>query len=183
MARHAGGIQVDGSLAIGGQGAAVPLAPLQGMVHVAENHQRYRPLATDPFNRQGQVLIAPVTGLLLPVAATGIGGFTAQAGWTAMGQQHQGQGWIGRQGGCGYALGGVMQAEGAKGGEHRLGEMKAATGTGRPGTHHRQPGGAQFPQLPAAVQLRQGVDLHPEGATTGIFAGVVVAEDAGHRHR
>jgi hypothetical protein len=88
---HTGRIQIKGAGAVGAKGAAQAIAALEGVVHVAEHHQRQRPPDTDLTDRQGQVLIAPVAGVLLPVTAAGIGRLAAQARGAAVGQQHERQ--------------------------------------------------------------------------------------------
>ncbi len=58
--------------------------------------------------------------------------------------------------------------------------MEAATGTGGAAAHHGKPGGMKLPQAPAAMPIPEGIELTAQGAATGVAAGVVVAEDAGH---
>ena len=66
-------------------------------------------------------------------------------------------------------------------GLHRRGEIKPATGTPRPATDHRQGGWIQGLERPAAVQITQGLLHAGQGAASGIFGGIVVAQNAGHR--
>jgi len=90
MARDAGGVEIGGAAPVAQEGQALPLGAPEAVVHVAEHHQRQGTLALDPFHRQRQVLITPVAGRTLPVAAAGSMGLASQPARTTMGQQHQG---------------------------------------------------------------------------------------------
>ena len=59
--------------------------------------------------------------------------------------------------------------------------MVAAPGGGRTPTNHRQAGGLQRAQAPAAVELPEAVQLPLQPFTTGIPASIVVAQDTGQR--
>ena len=52
VARHEGGVEVGGAGAVDAETAALPLAALEAMVHVAKHHQRQRPQAADAIDRQ-----------------------------------------------------------------------------------------------------------------------------------
>jgi hypothetical protein len=110
VARHTGAVEVGGAGAVALEAAAGALAALELVVHVAEHHQRQRAPALDGGDRHAEVLVAPVTGGFLPVAAAGIGGLAAQAGRAAVGQQHQRQPGVGGGGGGLDAPGRLLQA-------------------------------------------------------------------------
>ena len=177
MARYAGRIQVHRALPVDDEAASLPLAALERVVHVAEHHQGQRAVAADLTDCQRQVLIAPVTGRFLPVAAAGVAGLTAEAAGAAVGQQHQGQGWIGLGGRRRDPRRRGLQGERTEHGAHGRGEMEAAAGRTRPATDHGQSG--ELAQAPAAVERTEAIDLALQGAAAVITAGVVIAEHTG----
>ncbi len=179
VAWHACGIEVGGAGPVAHKTAALPLAPAQLVMHMTAHHQGQGPVAADGADRQGQVLVAPVAGWLFPVAAAEIRHLAAQTGRGAVGQQQQGQGRVGLCSGSTDAGCRLIKAEGAIHRLNGLGEMEATAGAAGPGSHHRQPGGVQLAQTPAAVQRAQQIELALQGAATAIPARVVVAEDAG----
>ena len=66
-------------------------------------------------------------------------------------------------------------------GLHRRREIKATASTAWPPTDHREGYWIQRLERPAAVQATKRL-LHPrQGAATGIFGRVVVAQNASHR--
>jgi len=95
MARNERSIEIGGPQTITAEAAALALSAFEAVVHVPKHHQRNRPMAPDPVEGQGQILITPIHGGTLPIPATGIRRVTAQASGSAMGQHHQGQGWVG----------------------------------------------------------------------------------------
>ena len=100
-----------------------------------------------------------------------------------MGQQHQGEGWIGGLRSGHDALGRGLQGDGAEHGLAGAAEVEPASSGDGTGPHHRQARGMQFPQPPAAMPIPQQLQLTREGAAGGVTAGIVVAEDAGQRER
>ena len=98
VAGNEGGIEIGGAGAITAKAEPLPLASLELVMHVAEHHQRQRALPANAIDRQGQILITPVAGRCLPVAAAGIVRGAAEAAGPAMGEQDQRQGRIRRQG-------------------------------------------------------------------------------------
>ena len=181
VARYAGAVEVGGALVIAHEAAPLATVGPQGVVHVAENHQRHRPAAADLLDRQGEVLVAPVAGGALPVAAAGIGGAAAEPGRPGVGQQHQRQRRISGQGCAGDAVGRFLLAHRSVDRTHRPRQMEAAAGRARAPPHHRQPGGPQFAQGPAAVVIRQHGQLLAQAFAAGIAASVVIAGNAGQR--
>ena len=181
VAWHTGGIEMGRPLPVAMKTQAFARAPPQAVVHVPEHHQGHGPLPAGPVECQGQILVSPVAGGELPVAAAGIGSTAAEAARAAVGQHHQGQGRVGGGQACLDPLGRFIHREGSVDGAHGLGEMETAAGTAGPGPDHRQSGWPERAQAPTAVTVPQQGDLALEPAPTGIPTGVVVAEDAGHR--
>ena len=135
VARHAGRIQIGRAPTIHAKTTPLASPPAQGMVHVAENHQGQPPLLLDLMDRQRQIEVAPIPGRQLPIPPAEIGRLAAQASGTAMGQQHQRQGWIGRHGGGANPFGGFMQADGPVHRAHGLGNPETTAGGARPGAN------------------------------------------------
>ena len=98
-----------------------------------------------------------------------------------MGQHHQGQVRIGREGRRMDAFSGLLQADRPKDRFGSAVEVVPAASTGGPSTDDGQPRWVQLPQAPAAMEVTQEIQLTLQGATAGITTGVVVPEDAGHR--
>jgi len=181
MARHAGAIEIGGALLIAME--AVPFAQLapEGVVHVAEDHQGHGPTAADQGDRQGQVPVPPVTGGAFPVATADGAGTAAQARGAGMGQQHQRQFRIGRQGSAANPIGRLLLGHRPIDRAHRPRQGEATPSGPRPAAHHRQSGRRQLPQTPAAVKLPEQFQLLPEPLAAAVLAGVMVADDAGDR--
>lgn len=126
VAGNTGGIEVGRATTVPQKGNALPLLAAQGVMQVAEHHQGNASLRPDAFERQGEVMVPPVTGLPLPVTTAGIAGLTAQARGTAMGQKHQGELRIRGQSGPLDAAGRVLQIHRAENGRGSLGKLVPA---------------------------------------------------------
>lgn len=183
VARHKGGVQIGGAGPIHAVAEAITLPAFKAVVHVAEHHQWQWALSPDLIDGQSEVLITPIAGGRLPIAAAGIGCGAAEATGAAVGQKDQRQSGIGIEGGGADPGRRILQAHWPEHSLSSLALMKPAAGTGGPCPHHRQPGGMQLPQAPATVAGPEGIDLTLQSAAAGIAARVVIAEDAGHRQR
>ena len=69
-------------------------AALEGMVHVAKDHQICRSALGHALQGEGQILISPVNRRCLPITPARTGGIGSQPGGTAVG--HHDQGLVGR---------------------------------------------------------------------------------------
>ena len=179
MAGDASGIEIGGAAAVSEEGDALPPLAAQGVMHVAEHNQGHGAPGTDALQSQGEIMVSPVAGLPLPVAAAGVTGLAPQARGPAMGQEHEGEGRIGGQGGSLDTSGRIVQIHRAEHGRGGLGKMVPPPGGGWASTHHRQTGGCEGAQGPAAVEIPEQVELVTQTAATGIPAGVMVAQHTG----
>ena len=175
----AGGIEVGRATTVPQKSDALPLLATQGVVQMAEHHQGNPSPGPDAFEGQGEVMVPPVAGLSLPVTTARVAGLTAQAGGTAMGQEHQREVRIGGQGSPLDAAGRILQVHRAENGRGGLGEMVPPTGGGGAATHHRQAGGGEGAQRPAAMEIPEQLQLVTQAAPAGVSTGVVVAQHTG----
>ena len=98
-ARHTGRIDQRCSLSVAQQVLTETRAALEGMVHVAKDHEIGRPIPSHAIQGEGEILIPPVHRWSLPVAPTRTGGIRSQPRGSAVG--HHDQGLIGGNIGCG----------------------------------------------------------------------------------
>ena len=136
MAGHAGAIEIGGAFLIAMEALPFAQKAPQGVMHVAEHHQGHGAVAADAGDRQGQIAIAPVAGGAFPISTAERAGLGAQARGPGMGQQHQGQRRIGRQGRPTDALGRLLLGHRSVDRPNGPRQGETTPGGERPAAHH-----------------------------------------------
>jgi len=176
-AGNTGGIHVDNSSPIPHQAGAKARAPLQLMMHVAENDEIGHPCAGNAIKCQSQILITPVHRWSLPVPTAGACGIRAEAAGAAMGHEHKRL--VRRDKRCGRhdPFGRLLQGDGSINRFHRFREVISTPGTAGTPTNHRERQRIEIEPGPTAIHILHERQLLAQDPSTAIPTPVMVAQN------